>query len=534
MTMAFWNEEIETMPREKLEEMQLRLLRAKVEEMYEISPFFRGRMDEAGVKPEDITSFEAFRKVPFMRKSDLRDNYPDKLFVRPYDELVRVHVSSGTTGKPTVVGYTRKDLENWTESLARGMTSFGMSSKDMFQNFHGYGLFTGGLGVHYGAEKVGATVLPIGTGNTERQIQLMQDLPVTVWAGTPSYMFHIADVCDQKGIDIRKDTKVRLAIAGGEPWSESMRQKLQDRTGVRVHNCYGASEFYGPMFLECSEQCGLHVWADLCYMEILDENGEPCEDGERGEIVVTMLQKEAFPLIRYKIGDISALDWSPCKCGRTHPRLMRISGRTDDMLVVRGVNVFPSQIESVIGEMPFLSPFYHITLNNANYMDSMVVEVELDEDHLTEDMVELSRMTRLTADRMKSILNIKADVRLVLPGTLPRFEGKASHVTDNRSYERSVPSHPVLGYLEMVAVHAARGVDTVLLQVAVEEYLHRKEVLGELATVFGQAGHLAPVAVPFLRLEDAVLLQLLQLLGHGVAGRDGLVDLSAGLVPEEV
>ncbi len=433
--MVYWNEGIETMPREELEVLQLRLLREKVAEMYEKSRFFHDRMEAAGVSPEDIDSFEAFRKVPFMTKSDLRDNYPDGLFVVPYDEIVRIHVSSGTTGKPTVVGYTRGDMENWTEALARGMTSFGMTNRDVLQNCHGYGLFTGGLGVHYGAERIGATTLPTGTGNTSRQIQLMQDLPVTTIAGTPSYMFHIADTCDHMGIDIRRDTKLRYAIAGGEPWSESMRAKLQERTGIRVHNCYGASEFYGPMFLECHEQNGLHIWADLCYMEILDENGEPCAEGERGEVVVTMLRKEAFPLIRYRIGDISSLDWSPCPCGRTHPRLMRLSGRTDDMLVVRGVNVFPSQVESVIGEMPFLSPFYHITLSNDNYMDRMVVEVELNEDSLSEDTVEHGRMTNLLSSRLKDVLNIKADVRLVLPGTLERFEGKAKHVTDNRKYD---------------------------------------------------------------------------------------------------
>lgn len=433
--MAFWEEEIETMPREQLQAMQLRLLQAKVKEMYGKSAFFRQRMDEAGVKPEDITSFEAFRKVPFMRKSDLRDNYPDKLFVVPYEDLVRVHVSSGTTGKPTVVGYTQTDLDNWTRSLARGMTSFGMTRKDMLQNFHGYGLFTGGLGVHYAAERIGATVLPISTGNTERQIQLMQDLPITVWAGTPSYMFHITDMCDKKGIDISRDTKVRLAIAGGEPWSESMRQKLQARTGVRVHNCYGASEMYGPMFLECSEQKGLHVWADLAYIEILDENDQPVKEGEKGQIVITMLQKEAFPLIRYRMGDISSLTWEKCPCGRTHPRLDRITGRTDDMLVVRGVNVFPSQIESVIGQIPFLSPFYHITLVNPDFMDVMTVEIELTEDALTDDTMKLAEMTRQVASELKNVLNIKAEVRLVLPGTLPRFEGKAKHVTDNRSYE---------------------------------------------------------------------------------------------------
>ena len=433
--MTFWNEKIETMPAEELKAMQLELLKELVKNMYRDSAFYRKRMDDAGVKPEDIKTLDDIRKLPFMKKTDLRDNYPDGLFVRPYDELVRIHVSSGTTGKPTVVGYTRNDLENWAESLDRGMTSFGMTKADMLQNAHGYGLFTGGLGVHDAATRMGVTVLPIGTGNTNRQIDLMCDLPVTAIAGTPSYLFHIADVCDEKGIDIRKDTKLRKAIAGGEPWSESMRKKLQDRTGIRVHNCYGASEFYGPMFLECSEQCGAHIWADLCLMEVLDDDGNPVPDGQKGNIVVTMLKKEAFPLIRYRIGDISSITWEKCKCGRTHPRLDRISGRADDMLVVKGINVFPSQIESVIGEMPFLSPFYRITLDNKNYSDHMLVEVELNESSITDDAIELGKMAKKLDIRLKEVLNIKADVKLVLPKTLERFEGKSKHVVDNRCYD---------------------------------------------------------------------------------------------------
>ena len=433
--MVYWNEKIETMPKEELQALQLELLQKLVKNTYRDSKFYRERMDAAGVKPEDIKTLDDIRKLPFMKKTDLRDNYPDKLFVRPYSELVRVHVSSGTTGKPTVVGYTAKDLENWAESLDRGMTSFGMTKDDMLENAHGYGLFTGGLGVHDAATRLGATVLPTSTGNTNRQIDLMMDLPVTAIAGTPSYLFHIADTCDQRGIDIRKDTKLRKAIAGGEPWSESMRQKLQERTGIRVHNCYGASEFYGPMFLECSEQCGVHVWADLCLMEVLHDDGTPCKDGEKGNIVVTMLQKEAFPLIRYRIGDISSITWEKCKCGRTHPRLDRISGRADDMLVVKGINVFPSQIEAVIGEMPFLSPFYMITLTNENYSDHMIVEVELNENSLTEDTRKLAEMANKLNVRLKEILNIKAEVKLALPKTLPRFEGKSKHVIDNRNYE---------------------------------------------------------------------------------------------------
>ena len=433
--MAFFNEEIETMPTDQLKEMQLKLLQELVKNTYRDSGFYRKKMDDAGVKPEDIKTLDDIRKLPFMKKTDLRDNYPDKLFTRPYDELVRVHVSSGTTGKPTVVGYTQNDLDMWAESLGRGMMSFGMSNKDMLQNSHGYGLFTGGIGVHDAATKIGATVLPTSTGNTNRQIELMCDLPVTTIAGTPSYLFHIADTCDQKGIDIKKDTKLRKAIAGGEPWSESMREKLQKRTGIKVFNCDGASEFNGPRFLECEEQAGFHIWADFTLIEILDENDEPVKEGERGAIVVTMLQKEAFPLIRYKIGDISSLVWEKCKCGRTHPRLQRLSGRTDDMLVVRGINVFPSQIEAVLGEMPFLSPFYHLTLDNENYMDRLVIEAELNEESLTEDMVELAKMSSALDRRLKEVLNIKAEVKLVLPGTLQRFEGKAKHVTDNRKYD---------------------------------------------------------------------------------------------------
>lgn len=433
--MTFRNEELETMPTEDLKAMQFDLLRNEIRMMYESSEFFRQKMKSVNLTPDDIVDMKTFRKIPYMVKNDLRENYPDKLFVRPYEDIVRIHVSSGTSGRPTVVGYTQKDLDNWTESLARGLVSFGVGPKDVFQNMHGYGLFTGGLGAHYAAERAGATVVPTGVGNTDRQIQLMQDLPITCLAGTPSYMFHIADVCDQKGIDIRKDTKVRMALAGGEPWSESMRRKLYDRTGIRAHNCYGASEFYGPMFVECEKQCGAHVWADLALIEILDENGEPVEDGESGEVVVTMLQKEAFPLIRYKIGDISTLTWEKCSCGRTHPRLGRITGRSDDMIVVRGINVFPSQIESVIGEMNFLAPFYHITLTNENYMDKMVIDVEFTNDALTEDMVKINEMTQQVQVRLKEILNLKAVVKINLPGTVERFEGKAKHVTDNRSWE---------------------------------------------------------------------------------------------------
>lgn len=433
--MNFWNKELETMPADDLRAMQMSLLRRELRTMYDSSRFIHDRMKAAGVLPEDIDSIEKLKLIPPMKKTDLRDNYPDGLFVRPYDDIVRIHVSSGTTGRPTVVGYTQKDIDNWTDSLCRGMTSFGLTRKDIMQNMHGYGLFTGGLGAHYAGERLGATVIPASTGNTERQIQLMKDLHVTCLAGTPSYYFHIADVCESKGIDIRRDMNVTRGLAGGEPWSESMRRKLFERTGIKTYNCYGASEFYGPMFTECEAQDGFHVWADLALVEILDKNGDQCAEGEKGELCVTMLQKEAFPLIRYKIGDISSITWEKCSCGRTHPRLGRITGRADDMLVVKGINVFPSQIEAVIGEIPYLAPFYHITLTNENYMDKMVVDVEIRPEYLTDDTAKLEEMSRSIQARMKEILNLKATVRMNMPGTLERFEGKAKHVTDNRSWD---------------------------------------------------------------------------------------------------
>jgi len=433
--MNYWNKAIETMPLKDIRALQLKLLKKVVTEMYASSKFYHDRMVAADVRPDDIKKLEDVSKLPVMKKTDLRDNYPDKLFIRPQSDILRYHVSSGTTGKPTVVGYTKNDLENWSESLARAFTSSGLTKNDVLQISMGYGLFTGGLGKHYGAEKIGATVLPAGTGNTARQIEMMRDLPVTAIACTPSYMFHIADTCDKLGVDIRRDTKLRVGILGAEPWSENMRKKLQERTGILAQNCYGTSEMSGPMFTECTEQKGIHVWQDLCLMEILDRNGDPCAEGERGEMVLTMLQKEAFPLIRYKIGDISSLEWEKCGCGRTHPRLQRLSGRTDDMLIIRGINVFPSQIEDVIGEMDFLTPFYHITVNAVNYMDSISVEVEVTEQALTDDMIKMEKMKKEFDRRLRDVLNIKADIKLALPGSMPRTEGKSKHVTDLRSFE---------------------------------------------------------------------------------------------------
>lgn len=433
--MDFWNRQIETMSREDIEALQLKHLKALSTRLYDSSPFYHGLMRREGLMPTDIKTLADIRKMPCTKKSDLRDNYPDKLFMVPQSEVSRYHVSSGTTGKPTVVGYTRRDLEVWAESLARCFRSFGMGDNDVLQVSNGYGLFSGGLGMHYGAEKLGAGVLPASTGNTNRQVDLMVDLPVTAIACTPSYMIHIAEVAEKRNISIRNDTKLKYGILGAEPWSENMRRHIEDKTGIQAQNCYGASELSGPLFTECSEQQGIHVWGDFCLIEILDKNtGEPVAEGETGEMVITMLQREAMPIIRYRIGDISSLVWDKCSCGRTHPRLQRLTGRVDDMLIVRGINIFPSQIEHVIGELEFLSPHYQITLDATNFMDRMQLEVELDESHLTDDMVLLNKMSRSLDARIKDVLNVKAEVKLLLPGSLPRFEGKSKRVIDNRVY----------------------------------------------------------------------------------------------------
>ncbi|HTY15112.1 MAG TPA: phenylacetate--CoA ligase, partial [Methanoregulaceae archaeon] len=333
--MVMWNPRIEEMPVAELKKLQYRLLKTLVYRLYSFSPFYHDRMKEAKVHPDDITSLDDVKKLPFMVKRDLRDNYPDRIFTAPGEDLVRYHVSSGTTGKPTVVGYTEKDLDKWTESLARGLTSCGLGRGDVIQVSYGYGLFTGGLGLHYGAERIGATVLPTSVGNTERQIELMQDLRATAICCTPSYLLHMGEVAEKMGVSIKNDTDLKAGILGAEPWTDRMRTRIQEWLGIRAYDIYGTSELSGPMFLECAEQDGFHVWSDLALVEVLDpSSGEAAGPGEKGELVVTMLQKEALPMIRYRIGDISVVDEAPCACGRTHPRVKRIQGRVDDMLII--------------------------------------------------------------------------------------------------------------------------------------------------------------------------------------------------------
>jgi len=431
--MMFWDPRVEEMPKEELQKLQYKLLKTLVYRLYSFSPFYHDRMKETGVHPDDIQTLADIRKLPFMYKRDLRDNYPDKIFVAGQEDLVRYHVSSGTTGKPTVVGYTRNDLDNWTTSLARGLVSCGLGRGDVLQVSYGYGLFTGGLGLHYGAERVGATVLPTSVGNTERQIELMQDLHTTAIACTPSYLLHMGEVAEKMGVSIRDDTDLRMGILGAEPWSDAMKARIEDWLGIKAYDIYGTSELYGPMFCECAEQNGFHVWGDLAYVEILDPvTGESLGPGEKGELVVTMLQKEALPMIRYRIGDITSYEDGVCACGRTHPRVMRISGRVDDMLIIRGINVFPSQIEYALMTIPQVGQHFQIVVDRKGALDDMLVRVEVARESFSDKITDLMAIRKNVEHKLRNTLNVAVNVELVEPGSLPRFEGKAKRVIDRR------------------------------------------------------------------------------------------------------
>jgi phenylacetate-CoA ligase len=429
----YWNQKIECMPKGELEKLQYEGLKQLVDKLYSFNAFYHDKMRSVDVRPDDIRSLSDISKLPFMNKSDLRDNYPTKMFTSPRKDVVRYHVSSGTTGKPTLVGYTQNDIDFWTESLARALTSIGIGDGDAIQVSYGYGLFTGGLGLHYGAEKVGATVLPASTGNTERQLELMIDLDITAIACTPSYLVHMGDVAKKMGISIQKDTKLRKAVLGAEPWSENMRSHIEKELGIHAYDIYGTSEISGPMFTECAEKKGIHVWGDIAIMEIIDpDTEESLGPGQEGELVMTVLKKEAMPMIRYRIKDLTMIMDSECDCGRTSPRIRRITGRSDDMLIIRGINVFPSQVEHTLMQIPEVCGQYMIVVDRIGALDYMTVQVELRPEAFSDKVDDMLKLQKRISNELKKYLNVAVEAELMAPGSLPRFEGKAKRVTDRR------------------------------------------------------------------------------------------------------
>ncbi len=428
-----WNREIETLPRTELERIQADRLRKTIERVYNNVPFYKKKLNEVGIKPEDIKSVQDLKRLPFTTKQDLRDNYPFKLFAVPQDEVVRIHASSGTTGKMTVVGYTKGDIATWAEVMARTMGCGGVNHKDIVQVAYGYGLFTGGLGAHYGAERIGATVVPISGGNTKRQLQIMKDFGSTVLACTPSYTLFMAESAAEEGVKI-EDLHLKVGFFGAEPWSNNMRKEIENIWNIKAIDIYGLSEIIGPgVSSECFEQNGLHVWEDHFIPEIIDPaTGEVLPFGEKGELVFTCITKEALPLIRYRTRDISILYPEPCMCGRTHMRMNRVMGRTDDMLIIRGVNVFPSQIESVLLEIGETEPHYQLIVDRDGNLDDLEIWVEVSEKIFSDEVRKLEELGSKIKREILSTLGISARVKLVEPKTIARSEGKAKRVVDRR------------------------------------------------------------------------------------------------------
>jgi len=428
----YWQKE-EILPRKELEEIQLKRLKWAVRHAYDNVPFYRKKFKELGVHPDDIKKLDDIAKLPFTTKEDLRDNYPFGLFAVPKEKIVRIHTSSGTSGKPKVVGYTANDLENWINLCARCLYMVGIRSSDVFQNMVSYAMFTGGLGFHYAAERIGAMVVPSGTGNTKRQIQFMIDFGTTAIHCTPSYALHIKEVAESMEID-PKELNLRIGCFGAEPWSESLRKKLEDAFDIKAYDSYGLSEMNGPgVAFECEEQNGLHIWIDHYVVEVIDpETGERLSEGEKGELVLTPLTKEALPLIRYRTGDITYLMDDECSCGRTHPKIHRIIGRSDDMVIVRGINVFPSQIEHVLMQMPEVGDNFQIVLTKRGALDEITVRVEVKDEVFTGELADLNELRSRIQERLREEIGLRVNVELVEKGTLQRFEGKARRILDLR------------------------------------------------------------------------------------------------------
>jgi phenylacetate-CoA ligase len=426
----FWNREIETLSPDELEALQLKRLKWTIRQAENV-PFYKKRLNEAKLSEHEIKSLDDVTKIPFTRKQDLREGYPFGFFAVPKKEIVRIHTTSGTTGKPTVVGYTRQDIENWSELIARDLVMVGLGEDDVFQNALGYGLFTGGLGFHYGAEKVGMMVVPSATGNTRRQIEMIQDFGVTAINSTPSYGMHLAEVAEQMEVELET---LKVGIFGAEPWSDNMRREIESRLGITAFDSYGMSEMYGPgASFECMERDGLHFWHDSYLVEIIDpQTGERLEPGNRGELVVTPLVKEAMPLLRFRTGDITMLMEDGCACGRGQ-KITRILGRSDDMLVIRGVNVFPSQIEHVLLSLPEVGEQFMVYIDRVKHLDEMTIDVELNREYFSGELRDLSNIQKKVAGALRETLGLRTTVNLVEPGTLPRFEGKAKRVIDRRS-----------------------------------------------------------------------------------------------------
>ncbi len=427
-----WNETKECMSRDEMQALQSARLVKTVDKVYHNVEYYRKKMQTVGLEPGDIRGIEDLSKLPYTTKSDLRDNYPFGLCAVPMSEIVRVHASSGTTGKATVVGYTRRDIEIWSECVARAMSQAGITKEDKIQIAYGYGLFTGGLGAHYGAEHLGATVIPMSTGNTKKLTTMMQDFEATAIACTPSYLLHIAEMLEESGeID---NIKLKAAICGAEPWTENMRLQIEERLHINAYDIYGLSEIMGPgVACDCQYHKGLHVYEDHFLPEIVSpETLQPVAEGEIGELVFTTITKEALPLIRYRTKDLTSIDYSKCECGRTLARISRFKGRSDDMLIIRGVNVFPSQIEAALLEVGETTPNYLIIVNRVDHQDTLEVRVEVDEKYFSDDMASLDQLTKKIAFVLKQALGLAVKVKLVEPKTIERSEGKAKRVIDKR------------------------------------------------------------------------------------------------------
>ena len=425
----FWDKKTETLKPAELQALQQKRLKKTLHQVNNVE-FYRTRFSEAGIKTTDIRTLDDIEKLPFTKKQDLRDGYPFGFFAVPMREIVRIHTTSGTTGKPTVVGYTQNDLDSWAGLIARNMTMIGVGKDDIFQNMVNYGMFTGGLGFHYGAEKIGMTVIPSATGNTRRQIEMINDFGVTTIHCTPSYAMHLSEVAEEMKVTL--DT-LKTGIFGAEPWSETMRSTLESRLGVTAYDSYGLSELYGPgVAFECPERDGLHIWHDSYLVEIINpRTGERLSDGERGELVVTPLVKEAMPLIRYRTGDVTMQMEDGCLCTRGK-KIARFTGRSDDMLVIRGINVFPSQIEHVLLKIPEVGNQFMVYIDRINHLDEMTVDVEINREYFSGELADLARIQKKVAKELRDVLELRTSVKLVEPGSLPRFEGKSKRIVDQR------------------------------------------------------------------------------------------------------